>query len=291
MKKILLLINPKSRKGSDSFDEAAQILQEQGYFLLNSKKNLEQHSMHELIIQHRDNIDVVAIGGGDGSVNTALSALVETQIPMVLIPLGTANNMARTLNIPIDIKQSLDILNTGEIHKIDLGIVNKIYFVNVAGLGLSTEINRKVPSDLKKQLGVFAFVWTALQLSYKMRPFRTYITCDGKTVQRRSWQITVCNGKYYGSGLTIAESASLTDGRLDCLSTEMRKWWQGFFLIPRIIKGNYQSTEELSLFQGQNITIKTRRPKKIDVDGDIQTYTPAVFSVSPKALAVYIPKN
>lgn len=291
MKKLLLLINPSSRSGAHYYEDAEAFLKKSGHQILNTSEDLKTFSMEDMILKYRNEAELVVVGGGDGSVNAALPGLVKTGLPLALIPLGTANNMARTLEIPSDLEKALELISHGRVKKIDLGIVNKIYFVNVAGLGLSTDVNRKVPHDLKRKLGVFAFIWTALRLSYKMTPFRTTITCDGKSSRSLSWQISVCNGKHYGSGLTIEEDATLTDGKLDCLSTEVKRWWHGFFLIPAIIRGKYDPSHDVSLFQGQTLKIETRRPMKIDVDGDIKTKTPAEFSVLEKALDVYVPQK
>lgn len=289
MKKLLLLINPSSRSGAHFYEDAEAFLKKAGHQILNSKEELEDFDCEKIILKYKDQIDLVVVGGGDGSVNAALSGLVKTKMPLVLIPLGTANNMARTLGIPTALEQALSLIDTGRIKKIDLGLINDIFFVNVAGLGLSTDVNRKVPAELKKKLGVFAFVWTAFRLASEMTPFHATITCDGKKTISRSWQISVCNGKHYGSGLVIEEDATLTDGKLDCLSTEVKKWWHGFLLIPAIIRGKYDPSHDVTLLQGQTLKIETRKHMKIDVDGDIKTQTPAEFSVLEKALDVYVP--
>lgn len=230
------------------------------------------------------------IGGGDGSVNKSLPALVKTQLPLLVFPLGTANNLARSFSLPNTVPESLELLDKGEVIFVDLGVVNDIYFVNVAGMGLSTEINHQVPKWFKRYFGVFAFIFTAFQLARKARPFTATITTDEKTVQSRSWQISVCNGKYYGSGLKIKDTATMTDEKLHCLSTEVVKWWHGLKLIPAFMKGKYSREDDVTLLSGKSILIETKRPHKVDVDGDIKTSTPAKFSVVPKKLRLIVPR-
>jgi diacylglycerol kinase (ATP) len=288
MKKVLLLISPKSRRGADSIIKAREELQTLGYAIINDP-NEESLDPNQLIEKHASDISFVIVGGGDGSVNMVLPALVKTQIPLVIIPLGTANNLARHYELSYDINEALKVMEAGLSKRIDLGIVNGIYFVNVVGLGLSTNVNKNVPSKLKRFIGPLAFVLTAFYLSTKIRPFRLNITADGKQYTRRSWQISVCNGRHYGNGLTVKHDASLIDGKLHALSTEVQKWWQGFFLIPALISGHYKVEHDISLFEAQEIELITRRTLKIDVDGDIKTQTPAKFSVQKKALSLMVP--
>lgn len=290
MKKVLLLINPKSRRGAESIELASARLKSLNYSIINDP-NTESTDPNGLVLKYAKEISYVIVGGGDGSVNKILSSLVKTQIPLVVIPLGTANNLARHYNLSYDITEALRVIEFGVERKIDLGMVNNIYFVNVVGLGLSTYVNTKVPSMLKKYLGAFAFVLTAFYLSTKIRPFRLNIIADGKNYTRRSWQISVCNGRHYGNGLTVKHDASLMDGKLHALSTEVAKWWQGFFLIPALISGRYKKEQDISLFEAETIELTTKRKLKIDVDGDIQTHTPASFKVHKRALLLRVPES
>lgn len=290
MKKVLLLISPKSRRGADSIKEASAQLKAMGHDIINDP-NQESTDSNSLIEKHAKEISYVIVGGGDGSVNMVLPSLVKTQIPLVVIPLGTANNLARHYDLSYDIKEALSLIDSGTPKNIDLGIVNDIYFVNVVGLGLSTEVNTSVPAALKRFLGPLAFVLTAIYLSARIRPFKLNIIADGKEYVRRSWQISVCNGRHYGNGLIVKDDASLLDGKLHALSTEVQKWWQGFFLIPALISGKYKIEHDVSLFEAEVIELATRRRHKIDVDGDIKTHTPAKFRVQRKALNLMVPKE
>lgn len=291
MSRLLLLINPSSRSGADCYEEIANKLQERNHQVLGTEEELKKHSFQELISKYQQETDVIVVGGGDGSVNSILEDSVKAQKPILVVPLGTANNLARTLNIPLDLEENLDLLEKGAIKKIDLGVINDKYFVNVAGLGLSARINRAAKSEWKKRLGVFAFVFTAFTKAKSMKPFTVYIKCDGKTHLAKSWQVSICNGRHYGSGLVISDQATLEDGKLHCLSTEIKKWWHGFFLIPSILKGKYGPNEDATLLSGSKVLIETKRPMDIDVDGDIKTQTPAIFHVEREALSIFANNN
>lgn len=233
--------------------------------------------------------DLVIVGGGDGSVNIALDGLMKTKIPLLVIPLGTANNLARSYELPTDLAKCIDLVDNHKVAELDVGLVNDLPFINVAGLGLSTEINEKTPSKLKRTLGVFAFILTGIRTLKYMNPFRLTIEADGKTVHSKSWQISVCNGRHYGAGMVIHENATHDDMKLHLLSTEVDHWWKAITLFPAFMMGKFKKNHEVTLLEAREIKLKTRRVFKIDVDGDIKTQTPATFKVIPKALRMLVP--
>ncbi|MBC7397408.1 MAG: NAD(+)/NADH kinase, partial [Bdellovibrionales bacterium] len=193
MKKILLLINPYSRSGQSAENALLFALKEAQHTIVNTVPLLENASFNDLIRHHRLEADLVLIGGGDGSMNEALEALVETQLPLLVFPQGTANNLARTFAIPREIPEIVKMVNEAKLIKVDLGSVNGIYFINVAGLGLSAKINRSVSSSTKRFFGVFAFFASAFTAFFRMNTFHAKITTieHGKetSVQVKSWQI------------------------------------------------------------------------------------------------------
>lgn len=291
MSRILLLINPNSRSGISAGEQVEAALTRAGHSVLIPEKHKKDADPNEMILKHHEDVDYVMVGGGDGSVNLVLPALLECQKPLLVLPLGTANNLARTYALPSRIEEVLKLLEEGTEICADVGRVNGIYFMSVAGLGLSTEVNLNVNSTLKKYLGVLAFILTAMKMIFKMNPFRAELIADGgRPIYTKSWQISVCNGKFYGSGLTVKDDASLHDRKFHLLSTEVHYWWQSIFMAPAFMTGKYKKEHEVMLLDAKVIEIKTRRKLRIDVDGDIKTTTPAKFEIIPKALRLLVPK-
>jgi len=91
--------------------------------------------------------------------------------------------------------------------------------------------------------------------------------------------------------MTIKHNATLDDGKLHLLSTEVKRWWNGFLLIKSFMTGHYKKDQDITLLSARELKIETRRKFNIDVDGDIKTTTPAYFKVVPKALKLLIPEN
>lgn len=287
--KALLLVNRQSRKGQDNLEEAIDRLQESGLdWIEATPKNPGMIS--DLIRQHQNEVDCVIIGGGDGTLNAAISGLVETQLPLGVLPLGTANDLARTLNIPTTLENACRIITEGKTESIDVGWVNGKYFFNVASIGLSVQITRKLNKDTKQQWGVLAYPIAAIQALRHSRPFRAELVLDnGDRQQVQTIQIAVGNGRHYGGGMTVASSAAIDDQQLDVYSLNLKHWWQLLAVLPGMRSGDQTSWAFVDGFSCREVEVKTRRRLPINTDGEITTHTPAHFRVVPQALKVFVP--
>lgn len=291
MSRLLLLVNPASRQGAEKYAEVAKLLTSHGHTICNSEDDVRELKYSDIIEKYKSAVDVVVVGGGDGSVNEALEGLIDSGLPLHVLPLGTANNLARSLEIPAELNDNVEILKNYDLRNVDVGIVNKIYFINVCGIGLSTRVNKTVSKKSKSFFGVFAFFLAALKVLKRLRPFRIHLKHDCGTHYARTWQVSICNGRHYASGFTASEEAGLNDGLLDCISSEMKTWWQGFFVVPALFKGRHRHLKEVTGIRSREFLLETSRPMDIDVDGDIKTRTPAQFSLREKILKVLVKKG
>jgi YegS/Rv2252/BmrU family lipid kinase len=243
----------------------------------------------DVIRRYQDRVNLVIVGGGDGTLNAAVAGLVDTQLPLGILPLGTANDLARTLEIPTCLTKACKIIATGQIRRIDLGWVNGKHFFNVASLGLSVQIARQLSKEAKRRWGTLAYAATALRVVGQARPFRVEIRLNGESIPTKTIQIAVGNGRYYGGGMTITDDATIDDGRLDMYSLETQHWWHILALLPAMRQGEHTGWPGVRAFDGQEIEVYTHRPRAINTDGEITTYTPAKFRVIPKAVSVFVP--
>jgi YegS/Rv2252/BmrU family lipid kinase len=282
----LLLVNPHARRGLLAQRQAVQILQPLGFELIEVSAASPQ-DLSDSIRRYKTEVDSVIIASGDGTINAAIEGLLETQLPLGILPVGTANNLARSVGIPSALPEACAIIARGHLRSIDLGWVNGKYFFNVAGIGISGEINRTVSKRFKRHFGVLAYAFTAMQVLLRSRPFRAKIRTPTQTYSVKTIQITICNGRYYGSGLVVAEDAQIDDQRLDLYCIEIRHWWEMLRVLPAMLRG--KTAQGIHTLQGQDIEIVTRKPRPIDTDGELTTHTPASFRVLPHALRVFVP--
>jgi len=287
-RRALFLVNRQSRRGEQSLPQAAEQLEQLGFELL-EESTANPEELPELIRRYRDQVDLVIVGGGDGTLNAAAAGLVETRLPLGILPLGTANDLARTLGIPTAIPQACNIIARGRKLSIDLGCVNDRYFFNVASFGLSTKITEQLTQDVKKRWGIFAYAATALRVLWQTRPFWAEIRLNGEIIHVKTVQISVGNGRFYGGGMAIAHDATINDQTLDLYSLEIDHWWQIIPILPAMARGHQATWPSVVARRAQEVEILTRKPRAISTDGEITTQTPARFRVVPGALSVMVP--
>ena len=287
--KALLLIN-RSPEKEKRLSQAISDLRDSGIELIEESANHPQQ-LPDLIRRYQHQVELVIIGGGDGTLNAAVEGLVETRLPLGILPLGTANDLARTLKIPTSIPEACKTIAQGQVQWIDLGWVNGKYFFNVASCGLSVKITEQLTKEAKRRWGVLAYAATALRVLKKSRPFRAEIRLKDESIRVKTVQIAVGNGRHYGGGMTITADATINDGQLDLYSLEIEHWWQIFSLLPALWSGAYSTLSDVRRLHGTEIEIYTRKPHTVNTDGELTTYTPAQFRVYPHILPVLVTKS
>ncbi|WP_040484394.1 lipid kinase [Lyngbya aestuarii] len=287
----LLLLNPYARQANpDSLSRVVVQLQALGLELVQESPQSPQ-DFTSLIERYQDQVDLVIVGGGDGTLNAAIDGLVKTGLPLGILPLGTANDLARTLNLPLSLPEACQVIAQGNKQYIDLGWVNGKHFFNVASLGLSVNITRKLTREAKRRWGIFAYLITATKAILKASPFVAEIRFGDQCKRVKTFQIAVGNGRYYGGGMKILHDATIDDQRLDLYSLEIKRWWQFFTVMLAIRTGRHRPELGTRTLSGSEFEIFTSKPQTINTDGELTVSTPAHFRVIPKAIAVFAPRR
>lgn len=243
------------------------------------------------IVEQSGRFDCVAVGGGDGTLSTAASALKHTQLPLLIIPLGTANDLARTLGVPLDPVAAAGLVRDGRHVDIDVGEVNGHFFFNAAGIGLSVDVAERL-AKTRKRFGPLSYLAASIDILRARRSFGARITCDGNEVFLRSIQVTVGNGRRHGGGVIVHSTASVDDGRFDIYSLGPRSIWKLLLLFPSLIRGTHHVWRNVTTLHGRSVVIETPdKPKRVNADGEIVTHTPATFTMHRNAVVVIVPKE
>ncbi|MFC0385989.1 lipid kinase [Muricoccus vinaceus] len=288
-RRALFVVNTKSRRGREGAAVAAEALEAGGIELVHGEC-ADAGRLRDTIRDQASSIDMVVLGGGDGTMNAAAPALLETGLPLGILPLGTANDLARTLGIPTELEQAARVVTGGWMRRIDLGEVNGHPFFNVASIGLSVQVTRELTRDLKRRWGRLGYALATGRALWNMRPFRAEIRHDGEVRKVRTLQIAVGNGRYYGGGMTIEEGAAIDDGRLNLYSLEFERLWKLTLIYPAFRAGRHGLWHEVRTASAEEAEIRTRRPKAVNTDGELATQTPARFRVLRQAVRVLAPR-
>jgi YegS/Rv2252/BmrU family lipid kinase len=286
----LIILNRKARCGSTRPSSALDRLEQGGFELIDARADLPT-DVSRLIRENKYRVDAVIIGGGDGTLSQAADGLVDADLPLGILPMGTANDLARTLGVPTELDAAADVIVAGHRRRIDLGWVNGTHFFNVASIGLGTGITRRLSRQSKSRWGVLAYLFAAAQVLVRTQPFRSEIRTANDVVRVRTVQIAVGNGRHYGGGMTLHEDAQIDDELLHLVSIEVQRWWHMLPLIPALRKGSVSRISNVRILLGREFEVRLlrRRRKRIMADGELAGRTPAHFKIVPRALSVFAP--
>jgi YegS/Rv2252/BmrU family lipid kinase len=237
--------------------------------------------------------DIVIAAGGDGTLHAVASGLIGTNSTLGIIPEGTMNNIARSLEISEDIAEACEIIANGATSLIDVGKINDQIFLEVAGVGLEAalfpaaeEIKRtgwfsRVRGVIDGLSALFAFQSTRFSFSFDERRTRRY----------SALQISVCNSPYYGARLQFAPNAVMNDGLLDVLIYKNFSKLEYFRHALSISQGRRILEPKVTRRKIKSLRIYADSPVEIHADGVPKGHTPAVIKVVPGALRVRVPEK
>ncbi|MBO1081571.1 lipid kinase [Roseomonas haemaphysalidis] len=287
--RFLLLANPRARNGTAALAPAIEILRASGAEVVEHAGPPGQMPADAILSRAAERFSAVVLGGGDGTLNAAAPALLRTGLPFGILPLGTANDLARSLGIGPDLAAAARVIAAGHTRRIDLGTVNGIPFFNVASIGFSAELAQELTAEAKRRWGRLGYAIAAFRLLRRLRPFTAWITQEGRVRKIRSIQLSVGNGRHYGGGMTVADHASPDDGKLDVYSLEVDHWWRLLALLPALRRGTHRHWKDVRAFPAQSCAVATKRPMPVNTDGELTTMTPAMFRLLPGCVSVFAP--
>lgn len=287
-RRALVLFNPKARRGGESIKPVVERL-EAGGLAVTVEPFEALPEIARDIVRLRNTADLVVMCGGDGSVSSAAMAVMESGLPMGIIPMGTANDLARTLAIPIDLQEAAEVIVKGRTRRIDMGTVNGHAFFNVASIGLSTKLAQGLDPALKRRFGRLGYALAAIKVLAGASRFRARIAEKGQVTEVETYQIAVGNGRHYGGGNVVEETAEIDDGHLDLYSLEMSNLWKLALMIRSFRSGRHGAWKEVRTARCVEFDIETKAPMPVNADGEIVTSTPAHFKVHPRAISVFTP--
>jgi diacylglycerol kinase (ATP) len=288
-KPVLLIANPHSRHGEAGMRQALEALQAHGIAV--ECPDWKPDSLTRIITAKAAEMGAVIVAGGDGSINAAARGLIESGLPLGILPTGTANDLARTLGIPNDLDGAARIISEGRLRRIDIGMANDCPFFNVASIGFGVDLTRALTRDSKRRWGKLGYAVAAIRALRRMRPFTARIVQDDEVHLSRTVHLAVGNGRHYGGGMTIAGDAEIDDHRRDVFSLEVKGIWGLLRLLPALRSGRHDAWTEIRTLAGKEIEVSTRRPRSVNTDGEITTRTPVRFAIRLSAVAVFVPAS
>ena len=234
-------------------------------------------------------VERLIVGGGDGTLGAVAARMAHRDTILGVLPLGTANDFARTLGIPVDIDAAAGVIGEGQVRLVDLGRANDAYFLNVASLGMSVAATSGLSPAIKRRFGTLAYLYAGALAFTRNPTFRVRVRNGPDSIETTAYQIVVGNGRFYGGGVLVARQSSLEDGMLHAYALGTRGRWHMLTTIAMLRLGVPIDRPGDHFLQTPALRVETWPALKVNCDGEIRTTSPVTFAVEPKALRVFAP--
>ena len=263
MKQALFLYNPQSGTGriERKVTDIVDVFQRNGYRLEPLRIDFTQNPF-----VGREEIDLVVVAGGDGTVNFILNRMKEKEldIPIGVIPAGTANDFAGAIGMSKDPLKAAEQIATGEIIRVDCGKVNDIYFVNIFSFGLFTTTSQRTPDEQKHRWGKLAYIAEGIKELRRMRKIPLEIRAAGEHFSLDTLIALIFNGETAG-GFRLARRSSIQDGHFECLLLEKRNFLHACWTMVRYLLGG--DPKAIRHLHVRSLEIHSTINELTDVDG------------------------
>ena len=239
---------------------------------------------------------MIVAAGGDGTIHAVVNAMVARRASATLgvIPLGTGNDLARTLALPIDDPlAALTLLDEGETRAIDLIRVRVgkrvIFGVNCAAGGFTGQMNEAMTDQIKQTWGPLAYLRGAVKVLPDLTRYHTSIRIDGRAARRAAvMNVIVANGRTAGGGTVVAPRADPEDGLLDVVVVRTGTMLELTGVAARLLAGDYTTSDLVAHERARRVEVHSKPGMWFNVDGELLSNQRVVFGAVPRALRVVV---
>jgi YegS/Rv2252/BmrU family lipid kinase len=234
--------------------------------------------------------DLLAVCGGDGTINEVVSSVPDPPFPLAILPAGTSNVLAQELNIPADLREALRVALGCRVRRVDLGCLESLTrrrFLLMAGIGFDARVVATTKLSLKQKLGLVAYFHATVRsmIAYSFDEFRV-VTRDGSTP---AISCVVANASKYGGGLVLTPQADIADGQLDTLVVEPASKLEllGFLISSRL--GRLKPLPFIRRLRTSSLKVEGPREVLVQVDGELAGTLPAEITLAHCAFPLIVP--
>ncbi|MDR2168292.1 MAG: YegS/Rv2252/BmrU family lipid kinase [Clostridiales bacterium] len=297
MKSINLIYNPFSGGGSfkGRLDEYIAELQAVGFvvhtFRFTNSLDLEEYFASEI----GRKCDVIAVSGGDGTVNTVINSVLRHGIvaPLAIIPSGTANDFAKFLDMPADASNFAAAIKRGNAVDVDIGQANERYFINVCGTGLFSHVSQKVNKNMKTTLGKLAYYLKGLGELPDFEPISVRISNSHEVIEPDIFLFLALNTAGAGGFGKLVPEASVTDGLLDFVAFRACSLVDLGKLFIKILRQDYINDPNIIYFRDNFVKVELLEPNPkydtCDIDGEYGPKLPLTIRNIPNRIPLILP--
>lgn len=291
MKKAIYIYNPLSGDHSISgkLDYIIERFQENNTLVQPYRFcNFNEESL--LKVLHQQELDYIIVSGGDGTVNYIASLILKynLNIPMGIIPSGTCNDFAESLNIPSNLGECIDIILQGRILKVDAGFINnERYFLSTCAGGLFVDVSFNTQNDLKKNFGPLAYYLKALSEVANIKPFKIKIQTEKESITEDALLFLILNGTNGAGFSNLVKEADISDGLMDILIIKNARHMDLAALFFKLLSNDFHKDKHVTKLKAKNCSIESNSSLTLSIDGEKGMNLPVKIEFLNKALQVF----
>jgi len=244
-----------------------------------------------------DGFDAVIAAGGDGTLHEVVNGCMRggARTAVGLIPLGTGNDFARSLSLPIDLASAIDVIRVGAVRKIDVVRVSapeERYMINVAAGGFAGVVSEKLTPEVKATWGPLSYLRGMIDALGEMQTYVAKIRVDdGEIEEIPLLNVVVANGNHVARGIPIAPEADPSDGLMDIVVVRDMTLPALAVLAPQILAAAHLDHAEVMHIRARRFAIESTPPMIFNADGEILGDRPLSFELLPQALSFLAPAS
>lgn len=246
----------------------------------------------------QEGANLIVAAGGDGTIHEVVNGLAGNfaQARLGILPLGTGNDLARTLALPTDVQAAFQLLTSGPVRTLDVIRVETangtVHGLNVAAGGFTGQMNELMTDELKATWGPLAYLRSAVSVLPNLTDYETFITWDDGPEERiAALNIIVANGRTAAGGYMVAPTANPEDGLLDVVIVQSGSLVDLAGVAARLLVGNYVDSALVLHRQVRQVRVAAHPGMWFNIDGELLTKDPVTFTVLPQALRVIVGMN
>jgi diacylglycerol kinase (ATP) len=295
IKNIHIIINPAAGKGGGDLSIINASMKEAGIKWEASITQQANDAIRFAKAALKEGVDAVAVYGGDGTLMEAVSALIGSKIPLIILPGGSANVLARELGIPTDLKEACALIRQVplKMKTIDVGQFNNRYFITGISIGFGADLVKGAGLEAKNKFGILAYFLATAAALRKLKLADYQLKIDGKDYKVQGLTCIVNNvGNLGFTKTSLDKHIDASDGLLDVVIVRKANLsLLKLFVITLIKRERPDNFELVEHWQGKEISISSSRKQVVQCDGEVLEKFPLHIKVIPAAIQILVPKK
>ena len=292
--KTIVIINPEAGSAGEYEQLRKLIERQEDYSCLVTSGPGEAKGMAKKALD--GGADQIGIAGGDGTVNEVVNGVMEHErtVRLGVLPMGTGNDLARTLALPQDPRDALVLLQLEDEADLDVIEVERDdgsvrYGINVCAGGFSGQVDERLESGTKSQWGPLAYIFGAANVLPDLREYDIVVSYDGGPEEEvDALNVIIANGRTAAGGRSVAPKANPQDGKLDVVIVEQCRLAQLASVAARLAAGSYQESPFVQYHRVERVHVRSEPGMWFNVDGELLTKEPLSFGIVPQALTFVV---